>query len=617
MSEPAANSTNERRPPSNTLPVLICFIDTQQHYRFNNGAWQDWFGLLPASVAGKHVREVIGENRYRLLLPFIDQALAGKQVTFETVIPTANGARHGQVVYVPQAGPDGKLSGFYALVTDITEWKQSQQALRDSQALYRSLVDNLPMCILRKDRDGRFTFGNAEFYRYSGKTTGDILDKTDFDLYPAELAAKYHQDDLRVLERGESFSDIEGHLTPAGEQKYVQVLKSPILDAAGQIIGVQVLFWDVSDRKLAEEQVRESMTRKRAIFDSALDCIVIIDQQGNIVDFNRSAERTFGHRREAVLGQNMDELLFPQHLRERSRENRERYESAHEEGSLIGKRLETAAMRKSGQTFDVEMAMQAIPMGGKTMFAVFLHDITERKRAQEELAAKNKDLETLLYVTSHDLREPLRAIESFSRLVHDRYAGKLDDKGQDFLQRIIDGTKRLDRLIEDVLTLSRAQRTHEPIDHLAAADLVAEALKQLEGKIATTQARIHVASDLPTLKVDRRWARQAVYNLVANALKFTKSGEHPEIEIAAYTPRADEPKGVGLEVRDRGLGVDPADAERIFGLFQRAVGNEIEGTGAGLAIVRQVAVRHGGNAWVRRRDGGGSEFVLNFGPPSL
>ncbi len=614
MTEPFAASAGDSQQEIATLPVLICFVDTEQRYRFNNGAWIDWFGMPPSVLAGKPVVEVIGESRYRVVLPFIEQALAGRQVAFETLIPTADGnLRQGQVVYVPQSGADGKITGFYALVTDITAWKRSQQAAKDSQALYQSLVDHLPMCILRKDREGRITFANNEFYRYSGKTEDAILGKTDFDFYPQELASKYHRDDLKVLEQGDSISDIEAHRTPAGEQKYVQVLKSPVHDAARQIIGVQVLFWDVSDRKLAEEHVRESMARKRAIFDAALDCIVVADQQGRIIDFNRAAEKTFGHRRDDVLGQNMDDLLFPKETRRRAQDNRERYEHSQEEGSMIGRRLEATAIRKNGEVFDVETAMQAIPLEGKTVFAIFLQDITARKRAQEELAAKNKDLETLLYVTSHDLREPLRSIESFARLVKDRYADKLDDKGKDFLQRITDGTKRLDRLIEDVLMLSRAQRTHEPIDDLSSADLVAEVLKQLEGKIEATQAHIIVNDNLPTLKVDRRWARQAVYNLVANALKFTKPGQHPDIEIAAYAPQKGEREGLGLEVHDRGTGVNADDAERIFGLFQRAVGQQIEGTGAGLAIVQQVAVRHGGNAWVRPRVGGGSEFVVCFG----
>ncbi len=240
-------------------------------------------------------------------------------------------------------------------------------------------------------------------------------------------------------------------------------------------------------------------------------------------------------------------------------------------------------------------------------------EIAERKRAEEEIKAMNRELETLLYVASHDLREPLRAMENFSRMVHDRYAGQLDEKGQDFLRRVVRGAERMTRLLNDLTTLSRAQRMEPPTEDIEGMAVVQEALLGLRSKIKDTGAEVKAAKDLPRLRANKMWATQAVYNLVANALKFTRQGAAPEIEIAPYQPKTGEPGGVGIVVRDRGPGVAPEHAERIFELFQRAVGREVEGTGAGLAIVQQVARRHGGRAWVRPRDGGGSEFIITFG----
>ena len=239
-------------------------------------------------------------------------------------------------------------------------------------------------------------------------------------------------------------------------------------------------------------------------------------------------------------------------------------------------------------------------------------EIAERGCARAEIAAKNRDLETLLYVTSHDLREPLRAIENFSRIVNDRYCARLDDKGQDFLRRIISGAQRLNRLLDDILTLSRSQRIGVPSEEVDGESIVTEALKRLEGKINTTGARIHVAQNFHGLRVDKTWATQAVYNLIANALKFTREGEAPDVEVVPYRPQSPGRNAIGIAVRDRGPGIAPEHEERIFQLFQRAVGREIEGTGAGLAIVRQIAERHGGSAWVEAREGGGSEFIITF-----
>jgi len=263
-----------------------------------------------------------------------------------------------------------------------------------------------------------------------------------------------------------------------------------------------------------------------------------------------------------------------------------------------------------------------------------VEDVTERKRSEEalrrahdqlemrvqertaEILAKTRDLETLLYVTSHDLREPLRSIENFSRMVHDRYADRLDDKGRDFLQRVVRGTQRMDQLMTDILTLSRVQRMEGAVEDIDGESIVTEALRRLDDKILETGATVRVVEPLPRWQGNRTWATQGVYNLLANALKFRRNGEAPEVEIASYHPTVDDGTVVGIVVRDRGPGVAPEHAERIFQLFQRAVGREIEGTGAGLAIVRQVAERHGGRAWVQAREGGGAEFMLTFGATS-
>ena len=143
-------------------------------------------------------------------------------------------------------------------------------------------------------------------------------------------------------------------------------------------------------------------------------------------------------------------------------------------------------------------------------------------------------------------------------------------------------------------------------------EIVQEALARLEARIEQTGASVRIVPGLPTLHANRTYATEAVYNLVSNALKFVGEGEKPEIEIAPYETDEKTLGEVGFVVRDRGPGVEPKHSERIFEIFQRTVGREVEGTGAGLAIVRQIAERHGGRAWVQPRQGGGSEFIITF-----
>lgn len=496
----------------------------------------------------------------------------------------------------------------------ISEIRKSQAALSDSEALYHSLVDQLPMCLLRKSLEGRFTFANPQFLEFSGKSADEVIGRTDFDLFPEELARKYQADDQEVINTKETLDTVERHLVPGGggELRYVQILKTPIFDSARRVIGTQVLFWDVTEKHVAETALQESTALKRAIFDSALDCIVLVDQNGVILDVNRSTEHVFGFSREELVGASMDDTLVPPAAKNLTQSNRDRYEVDREAGAMLGKRAEIPAQHKDGRVFDVEMAIQPIPYEGRTVFAMFLHDITDRKLAEEEIAQKNKDLETLLYVTSHDLREPLRAIRSFTQLLADRAGDKLNDVEQGFLTRVVDGADRLNRLLEDVLMMSRAQRANEGTQLVDSRIVVRDVIRQFDVRIAETQANVQIIGSLPEIRVDPRWLRQSLFNLVGNALKFRNDDEPPQVEIATYQPDSENDSVTGMVVRDRGPGIEAEHAERVFQLFQRAVGRKVEGTGAGLAIVRQISNRYGGNAWYEPREGGGSEFTVTF-----
>ncbi len=224
------------------------------------------------------------------------------------------------------------------------------------------------------------------------------------------------------------------------------------------------------------------------------------------------------------------------------------------------------------------------------------------------LEQSNGELETLLYIVSHDLKEPLRSIEYFSTSVKEEYFNKLDDKGKDYFDRVILAASRMRLLLDDILMMSRARRMKPPDEMVNGENIINDALARLEGKIKQVNARITIAKEFPKYKVERMWATQAVLNLIANALKFTNEGEVPNIEICPYNEKGQ----TGIMVSDRGPGVPPEHTRKIFELFQRAVERKVEGTGAGLAIVLEVAHRHNGDAWVQPREGGGSEFIITF-----
>jgi predicted ATPase/signal transduction histidine kinase len=225
------------------------------------------------------------------------------------------------------------------------------------------------------------------------------------------------------------------------------------------------------------------------------------------------------------------------------------------------------------------------------------------------LQRSNQELQRLLYSMTHDLKEPLRAVQSFAELLGRRHAAELDAQGRDYVDRIFQAGQRMRDLLEAIRVISRIREIQGPHQAVPGERLVHDALKRLRPLIHQTGATVRVSEALPRLAVDPRWVAEALYQLVRNALQYTRDRRPPEIDIEPY--RGSE--GAGFVIKDRGAGVPEEQAEKLFELFRRAVGREVPGTGAGLAIARQVAARHGGNAWLRPRDGGGTEVYVTFG----
>ena len=237
-------------------PVAAYLKDLDGRYRLVNRRWETLFHVSRDAVVGKSASDVhppeecdaLRANDLRVLQ-------AGGPLEFEEVVSQDDGPHTYLSVKFPLNDAAGRPYALCGVSTDITERKRAEEALRDSEALYHSLVESLPVYLLRKDLHGRFTFANRALCSALKKPLSEILGQTDFDFYPAELAGKYRQDDCRVAETGAVFEDVEEHQDPEGNKTYVQVLKAPLHDARGQVIGVQGVYWDVTPHKRAEAEV--------------------------------------------------------------------------------------------------------------------------------------------------------------------------------------------------------------------------------------------------------------------------------------------------------------------------------------------------------------------------
>jgi PAS domain S-box-containing protein len=214
---------------------------------------------------------MIHEEDRPAVLALIEKLLAGEipPPLEHRIIHKSGQVRWVRNSVVPSRDRHGQVVAYDGLIADITERKQAEQKLVASEAFYHSLVENLPQNIFRKDLNERFTFANQRFCSMLGKPLEEIMGKTDFDFYPPELAAKYQQDDHDVMRTGEIFETVEENQSPTGEKIYVNVVKTPIYDDKGQIIGTQCIFWDITERKRAQEQLQQA-NRELALSEAAL-----------------------------------------------------------------------------------------------------------------------------------------------------------------------------------------------------------------------------------------------------------------------------------------------------------------------------------------------------------
>ena len=265
--------------------------------------------------------------------------------------------------------------------------------------------------------------------------------------------------------------------------------------------------------------------------------------------------------------------------------------------------------RKDGSEYFAEHHFQHIDRGdGKGVFLAIVNDITDRKKAELELKRSNIELERFVYVASHDLQEPLRMVSSYVMLLEKRYKDKLDSDAHDFINFSVEGVKRMQNLINELLAYSRINTNPKPFKFVDMESVLKAAVDNL--KVAITESKTKITHDnLPAVIGDEVQLIQVLQNLIANAIKFS-SKRVPLIHISAK-PEQGKDEWI-FSVKDNGMGIDQQYFDRIFIIFQHLHGREYPGTGAGLAIVKRILEHHGGKVWVESKPGEGSTFYFTI-----
>lgn len=474
--------------------------------------------------------------------------------------------------------------------------------------------------------------------------------------YVGHNIAEFHvdqpviQDIMRRLSSGESLQNFEARVRRKdGAIRHV-LISSNVFFENGQFVHSRCFTRDITEQKHAQEL----RNRLAAVVESSDDAIITKTLDGIITTWNQGAERIFGYRPEEVIGKSVTILMPPDRVNE---------EATILERLKRGERIdhfETIRQRKDGTLLNISLSISPLrDAGGRIIGASKIaRDIGERIRAeaalreaQEKLSRHAEELERQVherttalrqtlgeleafsYSISHDLRAPLRAMQSFARILAEECGAKVGPEGQDYIRRISTAAERMDRLIRDVLAYSRVARNEVNLATVALAPLMEDILES-DPHLRGHAAHIHLKGPFPSVMANEAVLTQCVSNLLGNAVKFVTPGATPNIEVWAETlndskadrgaaGRGEVGRGVPAEppplpaktarlfIKDNGIGIPPALQERIFGIFERA-STQYEGTGIGLAIVKKGMERLGGRVGLHSKLGQGSTFWLEL-----
>jgi PAS domain S-box-containing protein len=502
-----------------------------------------------------------------------------------------------------------------------------EKGLEVNQAKYRTIFESTGTATLIVEEDTTISMANHECFSLTGYSQAELIGQKWTKYVETEslqnmirnhnlrrenplLAPKKYEVKL-IHKNGEArHAILDIGMVPGTGQSVVS-----ILDITDRIIAEQVL-----NAKADELRISEELFKNVFEFASVGKSLTSLDGK---VNANKAFYQLLGYTKKEMKNINWRKLTYPDDILK----NDEITKSILR-GDKKSARWEKRYLKKNGEIIwvDISTTLLRDRNGEPIHFITTIIDITEKKRSEEkiiqlnselekrvmvrtsQLEEANKELQAFAYSVSHDLRAPLRAIDGFSKFVLEDYSSKLDSEGQRFLGLIRSNTKKMDKLITDILALSRITRSEHK---KSKVDMTKMALSMFnEAASPEIQKRMKfVLGELPKSSADPIYIKQVWINLISNAIKFSSQKKKPEIKIDGYVE-----KGFNVYyIKDNGVGFNPEYSLKLFGVFQRLhKADEFEGTGVGLAIVQRIIHRHGGSVWANGKEGKGATFYFSL-----
>jgi PAS domain S-box-containing protein len=625
---------------TDALPVLIGYLDREERYQFANYGYEAWFNQKPEQLLGRPVREVVGETAYQGVKHYLDRAMSGERLEFESRMAyRTDFVRHIRTNYVPDVR-DGEVRGIYTLVLDITAQVEAQQEAERQRQVLHTLFMSAPAAIsifagpelvyelvnpsYQQLFPGRPLLGRPVLEALPELASSPVLTSLR-EVYQTGAAAEFREVPLQMA-RYEGGPLEEGFYTFTYQARRT---------AEGTVDGVLVFGYEVTDQVQARRVIERSEQYLRRLADALPTMIWLTDTAGQCIYLNQQWYDYTGQAAGEGLGLGWLDMVHPHDVaaahntfldasaqrapfsvlyRQRRQDGRYRWV------------LDTGAPRFSragefdgflGTVFDIheqkqaEQALQRLTTSLRTARDQAQSLNTELKTSNEQLRRTNVDLDNFIYTASHDLKAPITNIEGLAHALQDQLPaeGELAEAAAPLLHMMQDSIERFQRTLDHLSDVTKLQKEHDqPITQVPLATIVEEVRLDLQPLLQSSGAQFETdVAACPTVAFAPKNLRSVVYNLLSNALKYRDPARPLHVRISCRR----EDSYLVLSVQDNGLGLDTSQQAELFTMFRRFhVG--VEGSGIGLYMVKKVVENAGGKLTVQSEPGVGSVFSVYF-----
>ncbi len=500
--------------------------------------------------------------------------------------------------------------------------REEEQKMMETEEKYKDLFDNASDMVHMAAPDGSILYVNNAWMTTLGYTLSELKGTSIYSyISPGDQEKFRDYRDLIQANPGVNepievcFHTKEGREVLLEAQVTCKFKDGHPYYTRGILHNITIRKANEKQLRYYNEQLQEREENLRQLIHNAPDAIIVVDESSHITVWNPKAEQLFGWSASEAIGRHLAEVIIPPAYQEAHIKGMQRYlESG--EARVLNRTIEVMALNRKGEEFYIALTISRSMQNGVSFFIAFIRDIDQQKRDQLELERKrqqlvqtNRELEQYAWLTSHDLKEPVRKIITFSNLLLNRHHQHLDEAGIASLQKINDSAHRMTNLIDAILRYSNISNTEAQRVKTDLNGLLEEVLRDLEVAIRESGAVVAKDTELPIIQGDPVQLRQLFQNLLANAIKYRRKEVPPVITIGSTSSAT----GVKIFITDNGQGFEQAYAEKIFKIFQRLVTHQqYEGTGIGLALCKKIVENHGGAISASGSPGKGSTFEISL-----